>query len=96
VVFISVRRPGHREHELPGISIGASVVQVLLNLGPYPAVKLLGPDSLYQPELGPSTEVLAWTVVVTGVLTCAAILAWKGRIAWHAPHEQQREAEKLA
>jgi hypothetical protein len=56
----------------------------------------LKPDTLYQPELGPSTALLGWTVAAAGVLVCAAVLVWWGRIAWHAPREQQREAEKLA
>jgi hypothetical protein len=93
VVFLTIRRPGHKDHALPGISIGASLLQVLLNLGPYPAVKVLGPDTLFQPVLGPAPDVLGWTLAVTAVLVGAAVLAWWGRLTWHAPQEQQREAE---
>jgi len=96
VFFITVRRPGHKGHDLPGISIGASVVQVLLNLGPYPAVKALAPSTLYRPELGPSATALVWCLGVAGVLAYLAALVWHGRITLRAPHEQQREAEEFA
>lgn len=96
VFFIIVRRPAHREHELPGISIGASLIQVVLNLGPYPAVKALPPGSFYRPEVGPSASVLLWCLVTAGVLTYLAVLVWRGRITWRAPREQQREAEEYA
>lgn len=96
VLFIVVKRPGHDDHALPGISIGASVVQMLINIGAYPAVKLLPPTALYQPEIGPSLAVLLWVTAVAAVFSVAAWLAWRGRISWRAPREQQREAEEFA
>jgi hypothetical protein len=96
VFFIKVRRPGHKEHELPGISVGASIVQVLLNLGPYPAVRAFAPTALYRPELGPSATALVWCLGTAGVLAYLAALVWRGRFTWRAAHEQQREAEKYA
>ena len=96
VVHIVIRRPGHEDRELPGISIGASVVQLVINIGAYPAVKLLPPSSFYQPEIGPSWSLLLWSLVITAVLVAAGYAAWRGRISWRAAREQQREAEKFA
>jgi hypothetical protein len=96
VYAIVVRRPQRPELALPGISLGASVVQLLINMGPYPAVKVLSPSVLYQPAFGPSSAVLGWSLAVTAVLTLAAVAAWWGRLTWHAPRQQQREAERFA
>ena len=96
VVEIVVKRPGHRDVALPGVSIGGIVVQLLLNIGAFPAVKALPPSVLYHPEVGPSTAVLAVGTTVTAVLLLAAYAAWHGRISWRAPREQQREAEQFS
>lgn len=96
VLHIIVKRPGRDDIALPGISIGASVVQMLINIGAYPAVKLLPPSSFYQPEIGPSPALLLWSLAATAVLVAAGYAAWRGRITWRAPHEQQREAEEFA
>jgi hypothetical protein len=91
-----VVRWGRRERELSPISIGASVLQLLLSIATLPIAKLLAPSVLYQPALGPSTA--AWTVVllVSAVLTAIAYAAWSTRISWNAPADQQREAETHA
>jgi hypothetical protein len=91
-----VLRWGGRERELRPLSIGAAVLQFLLGTATIPAVKLLPPSVLYQPELGPSGDALLWTLVVSGVLLALVWLAWSDRIEWRAPREQQREAEKHA
>ena len=96
VVFIAIRRPGREERALPGISISASVVQLVINVGTYPAVKLLPPSVLYRPEIGPSPELLGIATAFTGAVLLLAYLAWRGRMRWRAPREQQREAEKFA
>jgi hypothetical protein len=89
-----VVRWGRRERELPAISIGASVLQFLLSIATIPAVKLLPPSVLYQPEIGPSTAALLVMLGVASVLTLLVYLLWADRIEVRAPVEQQREAEE--
>ena len=91
-----VVRLGRRETEMAPISIGASVFQFLLSIITIPAVKLLPPSVLYQPELGPSREALLVALGVAVALTALVWLLWAGRIELHAPREQQREAEEHA
>jgi hypothetical protein len=95
-VFQLTVRWGRRERELPAVSIGASVLQFLLSIATIPAVKLLPPSVLYQPELGPSAAALLVSAVVSGLLLIAVAVAWRGRIEREAPREQQREAEEHA
>jgi hypothetical protein len=95
-VFQLVVRWGGREKELAPASIGAASLQFVLTIITLPAVKLLSPSVLYQPELGPSLAALLVTLAVAAVLTALAYVAWAGRIEWAAPREQQREAEERA
>lgn len=96
VLFIDVRRPGKPAYELPGFSISASVVQLLINLGPFPAVKIFSPSLFYRPEMAPSPALLAWTGGIAVALMIVGLASWRGRIGWRAPRPQQREAEKFA
>ncbi|MCC7364628.1 MAG: hypothetical protein IT303_09665 [Dehalococcoidia bacterium] len=96
VLEIVVKRPGHRDAALPGLSIGASFVQLLLNVATFPTVKLLPPDVIYRPEIGPSFALLGWMTVTGGGLLALGFAAWWGRVAWRAPRPQQREAEEFA
>ena len=89
-------RWGRRESELPPISIGASVLQFLLGIATIPAVKMLNPSVLYQPEIGPSTAAMLFVLGVSVVLAAAVYVLWSGRIELRAPAEQQREAEEHA
>ena len=91
-----VVRWGRRETEAPPISIGASVLQFLLSIATIPAVKLLPPSVLYQPEIGPSLQAFLYTLVVSAALLVPVYLLWSGRIQVRAPAEQQREAEEQA
>ena len=93
VVFVSLRRPRHEPVELPGLSLTGVAVQFVSNIGIFPAVELLSPDILYQPEIGPSPEMLLWTALIAAVAVVTALAAWHGRFSWRAPREQQREAE---
>jgi hypothetical protein len=95
-VFQVVVRWGEREKEAPPVSIGASVFQFLLSIVTIPAVKLLPPSVLYQPEVGPSGTTLVAAVGVSVVLAMLVWLLWAGRVELAAPREQQREAEKHA
>jgi hypothetical protein len=94
VFFVTVRRPGGKEYELPGFTITGMSMQLLSNFGVFPGVELLEPSALYRPELGPSPELLLTTGVAAGVLCAVAWLVWWGRITVRAPREQEREAEK--
>jgi hypothetical protein len=96
VLFIVVHRPGHPERALPGISLGASCVQLLINIGAYPAVKALPPTVFYRPEIGPAPALLVGSAGAALVLLVGGWLAWRGRIARQAPAEQQREADESA
>jgi hypothetical protein len=91
-----VVRWGRREKEAPPISIGASVLQFLLSIVTIPAVKLLPPSVLYQPEIGPSPETLLVALAVSVGLVVPVYFLWSGRIEVRAPAEQQREAEEQA
>jgi hypothetical protein len=89
-----VVRWGRREKEGPPVSIGASVLQFLLSILTIPAVKLLPPTVLYQPEIGPSREALLIVLAVSAALIVPVYLLWWNRIELTAPAEQQREAEE--
>ena len=78
------------------MSIGASVFQFLLSIATIPAVKLLPPSVLYQPELGPSLDAMLVALVVSVALFAVVWVLWAGRIELHAPADQQREAEQHA
>ena len=91
-----VVRLGGREREMEPVSIGASFFQFLLSIITIPAVKLLPPSVLYQPDLGPSREALLVALGVAVALTALVWLLWAGRIELDAPREQQREAEEHA
>jgi hypothetical protein len=89
-----VVRWGMRERELPPFSVSASVFQFLLSIATIPAVKLLPPSVLYQPEIGPSLDALLIALAVSAALGMLVYLLWFGRIEFNAPREQQREAEE--
>jgi hypothetical protein len=94
VFFVTVRRPGGQPFELPGFTITGMSMQLLSNFGVFPAVELLEPSALYQPEIGPSPELLLALAAAFVTLTAAAYLAWWGRITVRAPRAQEREAER--
>jgi hypothetical protein len=94
VFFVTVRRPGGKEYELPGFTITGMSMQLLSNFGVFPAVELLEPAALYRPELGPSPELLLALALAAALLCAVAWLAWLGRIMMRAPKEQEREAER--
>lgn len=91
-----VVRWGPREKELAPISIGASVLQFLLAIVTIPAVKLLPPSVLYQPEIGPSASAMLVVLAAAVALLALVYFLWSDRIDVKAPAEQQREAEEHA
>jgi len=86
--------PNRRELELPGISLAAAVVQFLLNILFFPAIRTLSPGELFQPELAPSGRVTATLTAVAVLSGAAAFAAWRNRLAARTPPEQAREAEQ--
>jgi hypothetical protein len=95
VVEVAVQWRG-RERRTRPLSISAAVFQFLLTVSTIPVVKLLPASVLYQPELGPSLDVLLIVLGVSAVLVPLVYVLWSGRIELHAPPEQQREAEDHA
>lgn len=93
VLQFVLKRPGRPDLELPGISIGALLIQLVINIGAFPAVKVLPPTIFYQPEIGPSLALLAVGAGAALICVLIALLAWRGRVCWRAPIEQQQEAE---
>ena len=96
VVHFVVRRPSRKDIEIPGLSISAAVLQILLGAFTLPTIKLLPASAMYQPELAPSPQFLAGMVAAASIAVAAALWAWRGRISLRAPHEQQRKAEEPA
>jgi hypothetical protein len=94
VLFWILRRPKREDVALPGISISASVLQIVLGAFTLPTVKLLPPESLYRPEVGPSTGFLLATAVATVLSVALALASWWGRLSLRAPRAQQRKAEE--
>jgi hypothetical protein len=95
VVQLSVRW-NRQDNQLPAVSIGASVLQLILSLLPFPAIKVLSPGALYQPELAPSAALIAG-LFAAAVGTLAALpFAWSGRMQRRATKWQQNEAERNA
>jgi hypothetical protein len=96
VVKIVVRRPKHNDTELPGISLSASTLQIVLGAFTLPVVKILPASSLYQPEVGPSVTFVVAMLILATASVLGTLFVWRGRMARHAPREQQRKAEEPA
>ncbi len=82
--------------DLPPISLSASALQFFLSLITIPAVTVIAPGAIFQPEIGPSALTLASLSIATVVATVLGLAAWNGRYARHAPREQLEEAEARA
>jgi hypothetical protein len=89
-----VVRWGDREREMTPLSLSAATFQFLLMIATIPAVKLLPPTVLYQPEIGPSLDGFLFAFAVSGALGLLVYVLWSGRIDLEAPPDQQREAEE--
>lgn len=86
----------HKAIELPPISLSASALQFFLSLITVPAVSVIVPAAIFQPEIGPSLATLAWLSATALIVTVLGLAAWRGRYARHAPREQLEEAEARA
>lgn len=94
VFQVSIARPHRKRRELPALSITASMVQFLLNVLTFPAVKLLPPSDFYAPHIQPSGSLLLVLSLVAVSLGAIALGLWANRLAWKAAAPQQREAER--
>ena len=94
VIHVVLKRPTKDDIKLPGISLSASALQVILGAFTLPTVKLLPPSTLYQPEVGPSPVFLLATTLAAAVASLVALWVWRGHIAVRATHEHQRKAEE--
>jgi hypothetical protein len=95
VVQFTVRWGG-RARDFAPASLSAALLQFVLSIATVPAAKLLSPKVMYRPELAPSAGALVATLGASVVLAVLVYVLWYGRIAVHAPREQQREAEEHA
>jgi hypothetical protein len=75
-----LRRPARKDLEIPGISISAAAIQVVLGAFTLPTVKLLPPESLYGPQVGPAPAFLAAMVAAAAAITVVALWLWRGRM----------------
>jgi hypothetical protein len=96
VVKVVLRRPSRKDVELPGISITASFLQIVLGAFTLPVIEAMSPSSFYRPEVGPSPEMLWGMAAAAGLSVALAVFAWRGRLSMRAPREQQRKAEDPA
>ncbi len=96
VVYFRVARPGRREISLPGLSISAATLQIVLGAFTLPTIKLLTPGTFFRPAFAPTLPALLWTFAATGVVVILMFWAWRGRLRWRASAEQQELAEQPA
>jgi hypothetical protein len=94
VVHVVIRRPKRKDVNLPGLSLSAAFLQILLGAFTLPTVKILPPSSLYHPEIGPSTAFLAGVTLAASASVLGALWVWRGRISIRAPRKQQQKAEE--
>jgi hypothetical protein len=96
VLYFRVERPGKPDIALPGLSVSAATLQILLGAFTLPTIKLLSPETFFRPEVGPSAAALVASLAAAVVAVLVSLLAWRGRLAWRAKPEQQRLAEQPA
>ena len=96
VVYFRIERPQRPDLAIPGISVSAATLQIVLSAFTLPTIKLLEPSEFFRPEMGPSTPMLILTMAVTLLSIAIALFAWRGRISFRAPREQQELAEQPA
>jgi hypothetical protein len=96
VVHFVVKRPSRKDIALPGISITAATIQIILGTFTLPVIKLVSPEAFFGDAFAATPEALAWTAAGTSVATLVALWAWRGRISMDAQREQQELAEEPA
>jgi hypothetical protein len=96
VLYFKIDRPGKPGIALPGLSLSAAALQILLGAFTLPTIKLLSPGAFFSPEIGPSLAALVTSFAAAAAAVLISLLAWRGRLAWRARPEQQRLAEQPA
>lgn len=96
VLHIVVKRPFRDDHALPGLSLSAATLQIILGTFTLPVIKLVSPDAFFGEVFAPTPFALAVSAVGALLSTLVALLAWHGRISMEAPREQQELAEEPA
>jgi len=94
VIHVVIRRPSRDDIKVPGISLSAAFLQIVLGAFTLPTVKLLPPSTLFQPEVGPSPVFLLSMTVAAAASVVLALWVWRGHISRNATREQQRKAEE--
>jgi hypothetical protein len=94
VVSLVIKRPLHEDRELPAISLGGVLLQLVTQIGIFPLVKGASPTILYQPGIVPSMSLLVTLGITAAFLVALAALLWRARIDIHAPREQQLEVDR--
>jgi hypothetical protein len=95
VIQIAILRAG-KETRLPALSIGASVLHLLISMAAIPIVKFVSPSVLFGPEMRIGMGSLGLSLASAFLLGVAAFLVWRRRISWQATPAQQVEAERFA
>jgi hypothetical protein len=96
VLYFKIERPGKADIALPGLSLSAAALQILLGAFTLPTIKLLSPGAFFSPEIGPSLATLVASFAAAAAAVLVSLLVWRGRMAWRARPEQQRLAEQPA
>jgi len=96
VVRFTIHRPRREDRRLPGMSLTASFLQIVLGAFTLPAIKVLPPSAFYQPEIGPSAAVVGWMSLAALLAVVGVFAVWRGALTVQAHPAQQLEAEKPA
>lgn len=96
VVHFVVKRPSRKDIALPGMSITAATLQIILGTFTLPVIKLVSPGAFFGDAFAPTPTSLAVSAAGALLSTLVALLVWRGRISMEAPREQQELAEEPA
>lgn len=93
VLFVSVRSPGRKARSLPGLSLGAVVVQLVANVGVFPLVKSTDPDILYGETMRASLVLLGVSIGVALAAVTPAVAVWRGRVTLAASDRRAQQID---
>ena len=96
VIHIVVKRPSRDDIALPGMSLTAASLQIVLGTFTLPVIKLVSPGAYFGDAFAPTPTALAVSAAGALLSTLVALLVWRGRISMEAPREQQELAEEPA
>jgi hypothetical protein len=96
VIHIVMKRPNREDIALPGLSLSAAAIQIISGTFALPVLKLVEPGAFFASSFAPSPTVLTATAAAASLVTLLALVAWRDRLEWQAPREQQEKAEEPA